>query len=87
MRFLISSLFIVLLTQTAQVQAACGGSFASFIGDIKTEARGLGYSRSAVDQFFSGASQNPKTPKPQNPLYIIEFDCDYYNYNYRFAID
>ena len=56
MRFLISSLFIVLLTQTAQVQAACGGSFASFIGDIKTEARGLGYSRSAVDQFFSGAS-------------------------------
>jgi hypothetical protein len=52
MRFLISSLFIVLLAQTVQAQAACGGSFASFIRGIKTEARSLGYSRNAVEQFF-----------------------------------
>ena len=63
MRFLISSLLIVLLAQTVQAQAACGGSFASFIRGIKTEARSLGYSRNAVDQFFDGAAQDPKVLK------------------------
>ena len=63
MRFLISSLFIVLLAQTVQAQAACGGSFASFIRGIKTEARSLGYRRNAVDQFFEGAAQDPKVLK------------------------
>ena len=63
MRFLISSLFIVLLAQTVQAQAACGGSFASFIRGIKTEARSLGYSRNAVEQFFEGAAQDPKVLK------------------------
>ena len=63
MRLLITSLFIVLLAQSGQAEGSCGGTFTDFMRGVKTEARGLGYNRSAVDQFFSGATQDPKVLK------------------------
>ncbi|MDG2405699.1 MAG: lytic murein transglycosylase [Paracoccaceae bacterium] len=44
-------------------ETPCGGSFDSFILDVKKEARSLGYSPNAVDQFFASATKNPKVLK------------------------
>ena len=64
MRFLISSLFIVLLAQTVQAQAACGGSFASFIRGIKTEARVWATAATQWTSFLRGLPKIPKFLKP-----------------------
>ncbi len=39
---------------------ACGGSFGSFINDMKAEARAKGHASNAVDAFFNGVRQDPK---------------------------
>ena len=40
------------------VSAACGGSFPSFVQQMKTEARQKGHSAASVDRFFSGIRQS-----------------------------
>jgi lytic murein transglycosylase len=37
---------------------ACGGSFSSFVAELKTEAVGKGYSQTEVDRFFAGVRQS-----------------------------
>ena len=51
---------LLALATTGQVQAACGGSFGSFIDGLKKEARAKGHSASTVDRFFSSVRQDPK---------------------------
>ncbi|MFK7746436.1 MAG: lytic murein transglycosylase [Roseobacter sp.] len=45
------------------VVSACGGSFASFVADMKTEARQKGYEQKTVDRFFSGIRQSQSVLK------------------------
>jgi len=40
--------------------ATCGGSFASFVSAMKTEAVAAGHDRASVDAFFRGITQDPK---------------------------
>ena len=43
--------------------AACGGSFASFVNDLKSEAIAKGHAGPSVDRFFSGVQQDAKVLK------------------------
>lgn len=45
---------------SASMASACGGSFGSFVNDLKSEAVAKGHPKSAVDTFFSGVSADPK---------------------------
>ena len=42
---------------------ACGGTFASFVQGLKTEARGLGYDAALTERFFAGTRQDAKVIK------------------------
>lgn len=42
-------------------QAACGGSFSSFVNGLKTEALSKGHSKASVDRFFASVRQDPAT--------------------------
>ncbi len=44
----------------ASPAAACGGSFGSFVNEMKSEARAKGYSKSTVDRFFASVAHDPK---------------------------
>ena len=39
---------------------ACGGSFTSFVNDMKSEARSKGHNKSTVDGFFASVAHDPK---------------------------
>ena len=54
------SVGLFLMAATGQVQAACGGSFGSFVEGMKKEARAKGHSASSVDRFFASVRQDPK---------------------------
>ena len=54
------SVGLFLVAATGQVQAACGGSFGSFVEGMKKEARAKGHSASSVDRFFASVRQDPK---------------------------
>ena len=49
---------LILLIAPLQAQAACGGSFQSFVQGMKTEAVQKGHDKTAVDRFFSSVSQS-----------------------------
>lgn len=57
------SLLALCLTALPLAAQACGGSFSSFVGDLKTEAIAKGYDSAAVDRFFSGVAQDPRVIK------------------------
>jgi lytic murein transglycosylase len=59
MRHLIASALILSAT-TALGQTPCGGSFAGFVSDMKSEARQRGHSGKVVDRFFASVRQDPK---------------------------
>ena len=40
--------------------ADCGGNFSSFVGNLETEARSMGYSKSVTRGFFDGVDHDPK---------------------------
>ncbi len=59
-------LFLAALTLSATSALAnvpCGGSFSSFVGDMKKEAISNGHSKSSVKAFFANVRQDPKTIK------------------------
>ena len=60
MRSLIAALSIGFIANMGNAETPCGGSFDGFMRDVKKEARSLGYSRNAVDQFFASATKDPK---------------------------
>ena len=63
MRLLCTALCIGLIANSGLSETSCGGSFNSFLRDIKKEARSLGYRRIAVDQFFSSVVRDPQVIK------------------------
>ena len=62
MRFLttLGAALLCATTAAAEVSVQCGGSFSSFIGNMKAEAQSRGYSKTDVDRFFRTASQDSK---------------------------
>ena len=58
MRLFRLAIALILLTAPLQAQAACGGSFQSFVKGMKTEAMQKGHDKAAVDRFFSSVSQS-----------------------------
>jgi len=62
MRFAVLALTaaITTLSAPATFAASCGGSFASFLGAIKAEARSNGFSQAEADRFFKTAQQDSK---------------------------
>ncbi len=46
---------------SAQANVACGGTFSSFINNMKNEAARKGYSQSDINGFFASARQDPAT--------------------------
>ncbi|MEP2531101.1 lytic murein transglycosylase [Shimia sp.] len=63
MRFLSILAALTLSAGTAIASVPCGGSFNSFVNDLKKEAMSKGHSKSSVDRFFGGVRQDPKTIK------------------------
>ncbi len=59
MRFFLSALAFSLLP-VASVAAPCGGSFPTFINEMKAEAVARGHPPARVDAFFRSARQDPK---------------------------
>ncbi|MGA9252899.1 MAG: lytic murein transglycosylase [Roseobacter sp.] len=58
MRHFCFALVLSLLIAPVSVQAACGGSFQSFVQAMKAEAVQKGHDKAAVDRFFSGVRQS-----------------------------
>lgn len=57
----ISALFALALTLAAAPALArtpCGGSFASFVADLKQEAQARGHDRATVERFFASVRQD-----------------------------
>ena len=52
--------FSIALFATSSGAQSCGGSFARFVDELKTEALANGYSDEVVDQFFGSVQQDPK---------------------------
>ena len=63
MRFLPCIAALILTTGTALAQTPCGGSFSSFVSDMKAEAIANGHSRNTVNKFFASVRHDPKTIK------------------------
>jgi len=54
------------LPSVALASVPCGGSFDSFISNMKTEAVSRGHSRANVDRFFSNARHDPAVIRADN---------------------
>ena len=50
------------LSSTATAQS-CGGNFAAFVNELKSEARARGFSSTLTKQFFASVAQDPKVIK------------------------
>ncbi len=59
MRALGLPLAFCILALPSLAQASCGGSFSSFIGQMKQEAVAMGHAPATVDRFFATARQDP----------------------------
>ncbi|SHF31158.1 lytic murein transglycosylase [Litoreibacter ascidiaceicola] len=67
-------LALALSSITPAAFAACGGSWASFVGGMKAEAISKGHSKSDVDRFFSSARQDPKVLKADRSQGVFKRD-------------
>lgn len=54
--------------------AACGGSWNSFVSDLKAEAVAKGHSQNSVDRFFAAARQDPKVLKADRAQGVFKRD-------------
>jgi len=61
------------LSSTA-AHASCGGSWNSFIGQMKSEATAKGHAQSTVDRFFASARQDPKVLKADRSQGVFKRD-------------
>ena len=59
-KLLAPALFAALPAQS-QVSVPCGGSFSSFLKNVRAEALSQGLPKSAVDRFLQGAAQDSRT--------------------------
>ncbi|MCB2130693.1 MAG: lytic murein transglycosylase [Rhodobacteraceae bacterium] len=65
---------LILFSMSAHSAAACGGSFDTFLRDMKDEARKIGYPAKIVDDFFSGVRQDGKVLKADRAQGIFRKD-------------
>ena len=72
MRHLVLAVALCLTSTSAY--GACGGSWNSFIGQLKNESVAKGHSKSAVDRFFSSARQDPKVLKADRSQGVFKRD-------------
>ncbi|RLJ41129.1 lytic murein transglycosylase [Litoreibacter meonggei] len=72
MRHLFLALALSLIAPAAF--AACGGSWNSFVSEMKNEAIAKGHSKSSVDRFFSFARQDPKVLKADRAQGVFKRD-------------
>jgi lytic murein transglycosylase len=72
MRHLLLAAALCLTSPAAH--AACGGSWNSFIGQLKSEAIAKGHSTSTVDRFFASARQDPKVLKADRSQGVFKRD-------------
>ena len=61
MRILPALAALAFSATTSIAQANCGGSFSSFVNDMKAEAVSMGYKKSTVNKFFASVKHDPKT--------------------------
>lgn len=52
--------------------APCGGSFSSFISNVKAEARAMGYSKAVVDGFFQNVQQSARVLKSDRSQAVLQ---------------
>lgn len=52
-----------LVAATAQAKTPCGGSFSSYVGQLKKEAVAKGHAPATVDRFFASVRQDPRVIK------------------------
>jgi lytic murein transglycosylase len=63
MRFPILVAAALLAASPSLAAVPCGGTFSSFISNMKAEAISRGHDQAAVDRFFAGVAQDPRTLK------------------------
>ena len=57
----------------AGAQTPCGGSFGSFVNDVKREAMAAGHSRATVDGFFATVEQSQSVLKADRSQGVFHF--------------
>lgn len=63
-----------LIATTTLADAPCGGSFADFVGDLKTEAVALGLPSADVDTFFRTVRQDPAVLRADRSQGVFQMD-------------
>lgn len=65
---------IASMSFSAAASAQCGGSFQSFVNDLKTEATQRGYDQQAVNSFFAGVRQDAKALRADRAQGVFQLD-------------
>jgi lytic murein transglycosylase len=73
-RFLVSWILAMIWVAPPALATPCGGSFQSFVNDLKAEARQRGHSRTTVDRFFANVQQDNRTLRADRAQGIFQKD-------------
>lgn len=65
---------IASMSFSAAASAQCGGSFQSFVNDLKTEATQRGYDQQTVNSFFAGVRQDAKALRADRAQGVFQLD-------------
>lgn len=65
---------IASMSFSAAASAQCGGSFQSFVNDLKTEATQRGYDKQTVNSFFAGVRQDAKALRADRAQGVFQLD-------------
>lgn len=71
---LVTALVTGLTLGAAPALAQCGGSFSSFVGGLKEEARQRGHDAATVDRFFASVRQDQKTLNADRRQGVFQLD-------------
>ncbi len=74
MRFPLILSAALLLAGPALANVPCGGSFSSFLGNVKAQAVARGHSAATVDRFLANARQDPKVIRADRSQGIFQMD-------------
>ena len=74
MRFPLFIAAAALAATPAFAAVPCGGSFSTFLANMKAEAVALGYAKSTVDRFFASAEHDPRTIRADRAQGIFRMD-------------
>ena len=74
MRFPLFIAAVALAATPAFAAVPCGGSFSTFLANMKAEAVALGYAKSTVDRFFASAEHDPRTIRADRAQGIFRMD-------------